>query len=117
MGGILLFYLAVAGGDYENFETAAPAEDAEYSDERNGDDSLSSDVVFHEQKLRQHFSGKRMGDISTLISETRNISSRLKAAGMPERANTFDSYIDVLTYGHRTIDESLDDVMKLVHKK
>jgi hypothetical protein len=33
-----------------------------------------------------------------------------------KRANRFDSYIDVLTYGNRTVDESLDDVMRLINK-
>jgi hypothetical protein len=52
--------------------------------------------------------------VSTLISETRAISRRLKNAGMIDQANKFDSYTDVLMYGNNTIDESLHDVMELV---
>jgi hypothetical protein len=68
----------------------------------------------HAEKLYRHFSGRRMGDVSTLIVETRAISAQLKASGMYKQANKFDSYIDVLMYGNRTIDESLNDVMELV---
>jgi hypothetical protein len=67
------------------------------------------------EKLRRHFirhSGPE--DISTLISETRVVSDMLKRKGRIEEANKFDSYIDVLTFGNRTIDESLNDVMDLV---
>jgi len=71
----------------------------------------------HLQKLRDHFKGKRTNDVSTLISETRAISNHLKQLSMHQKANKFDSYIDVLTYGNRTLDESLDDVMTLVVKK
>lgn len=70
----------------------------------------------HEIKLKQYFtSGKgNAGDVSTLISETRTMSSKLKAAGLNERANKFDSYIDVLSYGNRTLDESIKDTQNLV---
>lgn len=73
----------------------------------------------HEQKLKQYFTSGNKGstDVSTLISETRTISQKLKAAGMKERANKFDSYIDVLTYGNKTIDESIKDVENLVRNK
>jgi hypothetical protein len=68
----------------------------------------------HKEKLRKHFiQGDTSVDISTLISETRSISARLKRAGMMKKANKFDSYTDVLMFGNRTIDESLNDVMKL----
>jgi hypothetical protein len=70
-----------------------------------------------EDKLRRHFVGRREGDISTLIQETSALSARLKAAGMRRQSNRFDSYVDVLTYGNNTIDESLDDVMMLVRRK
>lgn len=72
----------------------------------------------HEIKLKRYFTYGRVDntDVSTLISETRTISARLKASGMHKRANTFDSYIDVLTYGNRTIDESIRDVENLVKK-
>lgn len=73
----------------------------------------------HEQKLKQYFTNGNRGnvDVSTLISETQTISRKLKAAGMKERANKFDSYIDVLTYGNKTIDESIKDVENLVRNK
>jgi hypothetical protein len=71
----------------------------------------------HAEKLYRHFSGRRGGDVSTLIMETRAISAQLKASGMYKQANSFDSYIDVLTYGNRTIDESLSDVMRLVKNR
>lgn len=69
-----------------------------------------------EQKLKRYFvsGGRGMADVSTLISETRAISYRLKADGQRERANKFDSYTDVLMYGNRTIDESIRDVQRLV---
>jgi hypothetical protein len=70
-----------------------------------------------EDKLCRHFEGRRENDISTLIRETRALSAQLKAAGMRQQANKFDSYVDVLTYGNNTIDESLDDVMRLVRYK
>ncbi|MDR1982873.1 MAG: hypothetical protein LBQ08_03705 [Holosporaceae bacterium] len=68
----------------------------------------------HAEKLYRHFSGKRAGDVSTLIMETRAVSAQLKASGMHKQANKFDSYIDVLMYGNKTIDESINDVIKLV---
>ncbi len=73
----------------------------------------------HKQKLKQYFTngGRGNTDVSTLIAETRKISQKLKAAGMKERANKFDSYIDVLTYGNKTIDESIKDVENLVRNK
>lgn len=68
----------------------------------------------HKLKLRQHFSGENRGDITTLIEETKKISMRLKKEGKFTEANKFDSYTDVLMFGNMTIDESLNDVMKLV---
>jgi hypothetical protein len=68
----------------------------------------------HAEKLRKHFKGERTEDVSTLISETKAVSARLRQSCMKEQANKFDSYVDVLTYGNRTIDESLNDVMELV---
>ena len=85
-----------------------------------GGNSRAEDLADrHEQKLRQYFTsgGKGNADVSTLISETREISRRLKAAGMNRRANRFDSYVDVLTYGNKTIDESIKDVENLVKGK
>jgi hypothetical protein len=67
----------------------------------------------HADRLRRHFRGDRVGDISTLISETRMISARLKEMNMWEEAKKFDSYIDVLTYGNNTIYESIRDVKEL----
>jgi hypothetical protein len=75
-----------------------------------------SQIERHEKKLRRHFSGERVEDISTLISETKSISCQLKRSGRMREANRFDSYVDVLTYGNRTVDESLDDVMRLINR-
>ncbi|MDR1334469.1 MAG: hypothetical protein LBJ71_04580 [Holosporaceae bacterium] len=75
--------------------------------------SIDSLAARHKAKLRQHFMGERVGDISTLISETRAISSNLKRAGRVAQANKFDSYTDVLMYGNRTLDESMKDVIEL----
>jgi hypothetical protein len=69
------------------------------------------------KKLQRHFSSGRVGDISTLINETRIISAQLKNAGMTDQARKFDSYIDVLMFGNRTIDESLNDVITLAKQK
>jgi hypothetical protein len=66
------------------------------------------------EKLRIHFLGGRVGDVSTLISETRIVSKKLKAMGLMEEANKFDSYTDVLMYGNHTINESLEDVVELI---
>jgi uncharacterized HAD superfamily protein len=71
----------------------------------------------HAEKLRRHFIGERVEDVSTLIAETRAISYQLKKSCMKEQANKFDSYTDVLMYGNRTIDESIKDVMELVKNK
>jgi hypothetical protein len=51
-----------------------------------------------------------------LITETRDISSKLKQAGLRQQANKFDSYTDVLMFGNNTLDESINDVMELVKK-
>lgn len=66
------------------------------------------------QKLRLHFSGQRMGDISGLIAETKAISSELKRINKCKLANKFDSYIDVLSFGNRTLEESVNDMLDLV---
>lgn len=79
-----------------------------------GYDSIDSYAERHRAKLRRHFMGERVGDVSTLISETRAISNDLKRAGMMAQANKFDSYTDVLMYGNWTIEESMRDVMELV---
>ncbi|MDR0968712.1 MAG: hypothetical protein LBL99_03740 [Holosporaceae bacterium] len=72
----------------------------------------------HVEKLRKHFRGENVGeDVSTLISETRAMSEKLKKMGKKEQANKLDSYLDVLTYGNQTIDESLKDVMELARRK
>lgn len=69
----------------------------------------------HALILRAHFLGQDVGiDLSTLISRTRSISTRLKRAGKLKMANQFDSYTDVLMYGNNTLDESINDVMRLV---
>lgn len=95
---------------------------------------FNNDIDFvanrHREKLREHFSyGIKKGrcnrknnvknntDISTLINETRNIASILRRNGRVKEANEFDSYVDVLMFGNRTIDESLNDVMVLVKKE
>lgn len=66
------------------------------------------------EKLRVHFSGKSVGDLSELIQQAKAFSRDLKAHNNVAEANKMDSYIDVLMYGNRTIDESIDDVMMLV---
>ena len=67
------------------------------------------------QILRAHFLGQDIGiDLSTLIAQTRSISTRLKRAGKLKIANQFDSYTDVLMYGNNTLDESINDVIRLV---
>lgn len=71
----------------------------------------------HEEKLKKYFTAApsdRVEDISSLARETRVIADQLRATGDPVRANRFDSYCDVLFYGNHTIDESLNDVIKLV---
>ena len=73
-----------------------------------------NEIRRHEQKLRDHFIGKGEFDVSTLISETKKISAYLKKNCRLAEANKFDSYIDVLMYGNHTIEESLNDVMKLI---
>ncbi|MDR2268348.1 MAG: hypothetical protein LBD81_02765 [Holosporaceae bacterium] len=66
------------------------------------------------QKLRRHFLGYNVStDISTLISETRAVSSALKRANMSKEARKFDSYTDVLMFGNNTLAESISDVMEL----
>ena len=76
---------------------------------------VASDAERHAAVLRAHFSGRNVSaDVSTLIAQTRSISTRLKQARMQKAANKFDSYTDVLMYGNKTIDESLNDVMDLV---
>ena len=80
-------------------------------------DETCTVAQLHAEKLRRHFSGKLVEDVSTLIQETKTISSQLKAAGLKKQANEFDSYVDVLMFGNRTIDESLNDVMTLVKQK
>jgi hypothetical protein len=74
--------------------------------------------IIHEKRLRKHFiSGCKCGqDISALIHETMIISEELKRLGRKKEARKFDSYVDVLMFGNRTINESLEDVMKLVRK-
>jgi hypothetical protein len=76
---------------------------------------IAGAAKIHEEKLRRHFTYGSIGvDVSTLIAETRRISAQLKYSGNIKDANRFDSYIDVLMFGNRTVDESLHDVMRLV---
>ena len=81
------------------------------------DGQTNSYAVEHQMKLRQHFSGMKRQDISTLISETAKIANELKMSGQTKLANKFDSYIDVLTYGQHTIPESIRDVRCLMKNK
>lgn len=84
---------------------------------RCSSDDIETIAEKHQAKLKRHFlSGDSSVDISTLISETRNISARLKESGFKEKANKFDSYTDVLMFGNNTVDESINDVMKLIKK-
>jgi hypothetical protein len=95
--GIKKFFQPCSGGSYSNVDINDAAER-------------------HEERLRQHFTYGNTGvDVSTLIAETRRISAQLKYSGNISAANRFDSYTDVLMFGNRTIDESLNDVMRLVH--
>lgn len=74
----------------------------------------------HEEKLKKYFTaapGDRSEDVSSLAKETQAIADQLRAHGDFKTANRFDSYRDVLLYGNHTIDESLDDVLKLVKNK
>ena len=68
----------------------------------------------HAEKLRLHFGGHRMGDVSSLIAETKAISMELKRINNRKLANKFDSYIDVLSFGNRTLEESVNDMKDLV---
>jgi hypothetical protein len=81
-------------------------------------DSSSQSIVpiacLHKDKLRRHFLGENVGDISTLIAETIGISNELKRAGLTRGARSFDSYVDVLMFGNHTLDESINDVISLV---
>lgn len=89
-----------------------------YSNNRycNNGQHLVTEAERHAQLLRAHFIGGDVGlDLSTLIAQTRSLSMRLKRTGRLKTANQFDSYTDVLMYGNNTIDESINDVMKLVN--
>lgn len=72
-------------------------------------------VVAHERLLREHFLGHYTGlDLAELINRTTNIANQLRGRGRLKDANRFDSYRDVLIYGQYTIDESINDVQKLI---
>lgn len=78
--------------------------------------TLIKDAQSHAQKLRKHFIGYNNEDVSSLIAETQEISYRLKAAKFNDLATKFDSYTDVLMYGNRTINESIQDTKELIRK-
>ena len=80
------------------------------------DQTILIDARSHAEKIRNHFLGHISEDVSTLIAETRAISYRLKTSGCRELANKFDSYIDVLMYGNKTIQESVKDMQDLVRE-
>lgn len=69
-----------------------------------------------EMKLARHFSSGGVGDVSSLIKETKAVAKQLRTQCDVERANRFDSYLDVLMYGNHTIDESINDTLNLVKK-
>ena len=69
----------------------------------------------HAEKLRNHFIGRVPGDTSALVAETQIISSNLKRLKFNVLANKFDSYLDVLMYGNRTLQESVEDVQELIY--
>lgn len=74
-------------------------------------------AAVHEQKLKAYFTAApndRSMDVSSLASETLVIADQLRAVGDVTLANKFYSYADVLLYGNHTIDESIEDVIKLV---
>ena len=77
---------------------------------------VTQSADLHEVKLKRHFLGNNVGtDMSSLINETKLIADQLRADGEIEKANRFDSYVDVLMFGNNTIDESINDVIKLVN--
>ncbi len=69
----------------------------------------------HAEKLRSHFIGQTVSDVSTLVTETQVISYKLKSLKFNDLANKFNSYLDVLMYGNRTLDESVKDVQDLIY--
>lgn len=81
---------------------------------RPDEQNIINIAMQHEEVLRHHFKGHRAGDVSSLINRTKEISYSLKRAGLLKAANRFDSYTDVLIYGNRTLNESMQDVLRLV---
>lgn len=69
----------------------------------------------HAEKLRNHFMGRITSDVSTLVAETQAVSYKLKSLKFDGLANKFDSYLDVLMYGNKTLDESVKDVQELIY--
>lgn len=85
------------------------------SPESQLNEQLNTAVLRHENLLRQHFLGQTTGyDVATLLNITTDIADQLRNFGYLKDARRFDSYRDVLMYGQYTIDESIDDVQKLV---
>lgn len=79
------------------------------------EDYFNERVVRHEKLLRHHFRGRKTGyDVASLINMTSDIANQLRGRGRFGDANRFDSYRDVLIYGANTIDESINDMRKLV---
>ncbi len=82
------------------------------TEERN----ILNEAKFQEERIRNHFMGYVSEDVSTLIAETQIIAYKLKSLKFHKLANKFNSYIDVLMYGNRTIYESVKDMQDLVYK-
>ena len=81
-----------------------------------GSDVFEQKVINHELLLREHFLGHSTEyDMAGLINMTTEIANQLRGRGRLADANRFDSYRDVLIYGNLTIDESMNDVKKLIH--
>lgn len=87
---------------------------------------LRSIASRHEMLLKNYFTYGSNGkvneygggdDVSTLISKTMAIAASFREKGLYAEANRFDSYVDVLMYGNRTIEESIRDVENLVKSR
>lgn len=98
------------------FSIGITDEEVKYGGEDGHTSTDQNDVYGSERRCSygagEEYEGRE--DVSTLIRRTRAISTQLKARGMYGRANRFDSYIDVLMYGNRTLEESIRDVEDLV---
>lgn len=78
---------------------------------------LERSAILMERRIQMHFKGLSNAateDVVTLISAAQAVVKSLKNANLMYYANKLESYIDVLMFGKKAIQSSIDDTQRLI---